>query len=896
MSLWRHITHGLKALRNRSGADRDVADEIEHFLDQASIDLETLGLPPAEARRTARVQMGSLTSAREEVRESGWESTLERLYDDTRYALRRLLHKPGFTTASVLTLALGIGGTTAIFSIINGDLLKPLPYSDPDRLVALWHTAPGVNLEECEMGPSQYFVYSDETRTFEDVSLWGDGRATVTGLAEPEEVTILLVTNRLLPILRVPPALGRTYNPTDEIPASPGTVILTDSYWKARLGGDRSAVGRSLTIDGNPYEVIGVLPPSFQFMDRRVSLLMLMRFDRAKTNLGNFSYNGLGRLKPGITIEQASADIRRMQPIVYEKFPAPSGYSKAMFLDARVGPNLKFLKQDLVGDIQRTLWVLMGTLGLVLLIACANVANLHLVRTEGRHQELALRAALGAGRARLACELLLESVLLGVFGGTLGLVLANGALRWLTASELARIPRIDNISIDPAVLAFTVGISLLSGIGFGLIPAWRYARPGLFDGLRGSGRTHSQSRERHRTRSILVVVQVALALVLLVSSGLMIRTFRALRNVDPGFSGADQLLTVRVSIPETQVKEPQHVLRTHQDILRRICEIAGVSSAAIINALPMTGGSNDPIYAQDRVYAEGSLPPIRRFKFVSPGFFSTARSRLVAGRDITWEETVNYRRVALVSENLARELWSDPRSALGKRIRTSLKEDWTEVIGVVADVYDNGVDRNAPSIVYWPLLRKESPQSQVEVSRSVTFVLRTARAGHSALLDEVRQAIAGVNGNLPLANVRTLQQVYDRSLARTSFTLTLLAIAGAVALLLGVIGIYGVISYAVSQRTREIGIRIALGAPLRQVTRMFVQHGLLLSAIGVVCGLTGAFALTRLLRSLLFGVSPADPPTYLAASVCLVIAATLASYLPARRTMKVDPAITLRAE
>jgi len=392
------------------------------------------------------------------------------------------------------------------------------------------------------------------------------------------------------------------------------------------------------------------------------------------------------------------------------------------------------------------------------------------------------------------------------------------------------------------------------------------------------------------------VVQVALALVLLVSSGLMIRTFQALRHVDPGFSAAHQVQTLRISIPETQVKEPERVIRMEQEILNRIAALAGVSSVAVTNALPMVGSSNDPVFAEDRVYPEGTIPPIRRFKYISPGYLSAVGSRLIAGREISWTETYNQTPVAMISENMARELWSDPRAAVGKRIRTTLKDDWREVIGVVADLRDNGVDQKAPTIVYWPLLQKNFEGSTVSVRRSVAYAIRTPRAASTVFLQELRQVVASVNPNLPLANVRTLETIYNRSLARTSFTLVLLAIAGGMALLLGVVGIYGVISYSVSQRTREIGIRLALGAQLQEVTGMFVRHGLVLSGIGAACGLAAAFVLTRLMRSLLFDVSPSDPLTYVAVSVGLVLAAMLASYLPARKAAAVDPAEALRAE
>jgi putative ABC transport system permease protein len=376
----------------------------------------------------------------------------------------------------------------------------------------------------------------------------------------------------------------------------------------------------------------------------------------------------------------------------------------------------------------------------------------------------------------------------------------------------------------------------------------------------------------------------------------MIRTFQALRHVDPGFSSAHDVQTLRISIPESQVKEPERVIRMEQEILNRVAGLAGISSVAVANTIPMEGGGNDPIYAADQSYREGTIPPIRRYKFVSPGYFSTMGSRLIAGRDVTWTETYNQTPVALVSENLARELWHDPRLAIGKRIRSTLKDDWHEVIGVVADLRDNGVDQKAPAIVYWPLLQKNFEGQAVSVRRSVALVIRTPRAGSTGLLRELRQAVWSVNSNLPLANVTTLEAAYDRSLGRTSFTLVLLAIAGGMALLLGIVGIYGVISYSVSQRTREIGIRLALGAPVQRVTGMFVRHGLVLSAIGAACGLTAAFALTRLMKSLLFDVSPADPLTYLAVSAGLILAAMLASYLPARRAATVDPAEALRAE
>lgn len=896
MSLCRQFTRGLRVLGNRKVADQEISQEVSHYLEEATAALVAGGLPPDEARRAARLELGGAMLVREQVRGYGWENVMDTLFADLRYSVRRLVGNPGFTAVSILTVALGIGASTAIFSVIEGVLLKPLPYPHSEQLVALLHTAPGINIKELNLAASLSFTYSEENRAFQDVSLWTGDSWTVTGLAQPEEVPGLSVSHRFLPVLGVQPALGRGFTASDQDPKGENTVMLSDGYWRSRFGGDRSVLGRRILLDGNAHAVIGVLPPSFQFMDRKISLLAPVRFDRASVRLISFCCQGVARLKPGVTLTQANADVARMLPLAAVKFPMNPGWRPTAFTDARIAPNLRLLKDVLVGDVSNILWVLLGTVGMVLLIACANVANLHLVRADGRRRELAIRAALGAGWTRMARALLLESILLGMGGGSLGLALAYVALRVLVASGLAHLPRIHEISIDLDVLAFALGISLGAGLLFGLIPVFKYSRPQLSAGLHSGGRSLTGSRERHRARSVLVVVQVALALVLLVGSGLMIRTFRALRHVDPGFSGASELETMRIGIPDTQVKNPERVIRMQEEILRKIEVIPGVASVAMTSDVPMEGGGNDPVYAQDKTYRDGTIPAIRRYKFISPGYVSAMGSRLIAGRDLTWTELYSQTPVALVSENMARELWHDPRAALGKHIRSTLKDDWREVIGVVADLRDNGIHQDAPTIAYWPLLQKNFGSSETVVIRSPVFLIRTPRAGSTGLLHELQQAVASVNSNLPLAEVKTLESVYEDSLARTSLTLVLLAIAGSMALLLGVIGIYGVISYSVSQRTREVGIRLALGAPLQGVTGLFVRHGLVMSGIGAICGLAAALALTRLMKSLLFKVSPADPVTYVAASAALVLAAIFGSYLPARRATRIDPAETLRAE
>ncbi|HVH60524.1 MAG TPA: ABC transporter permease [Candidatus Sulfotelmatobacter sp.] len=820
------------------------------------------------------------------------------LRNQLRQVVRRLARAPMFTVITLVTLAAGVGANTVVFSVLEGVLLKPLPYPRAEELAGVWLTAPGIHLKETDLSPSDYFVFREQGRSFEDIGLYAGDSVSVTGIAEPEQVSALLVTDGTLPLLGVQPMLGREFLREDDSPGTPETVMLTYGYWRRKFGGDGSVVGRTLVVDGTGRQIIGVLPRKFHFLDwEDPALVMPFRFDRSKTYLGNFSYEGVARLKPGITVEQANADVARMLPMVMSSFPAPPGFSLKLFEEARIGANLRPLKQDVVGDVGNVLWVLMGSIAMVLLIACANVANLLLVRVEGRRQELALRAALGAGWGRIAGELLLEAVTLGLLGGALGLGLAYATLRILVAIAPSGLPRIHEIGIDGPVLLFTLLAALLASVLVSCVPIFKYTGARLTTGIREGGRGVSQSKQQHRARSVLVVVQVALALVLLICSGLMFRTFHALTKVNPGFVRPSELQTFRISIPDTQVKEPERVVRMEEEVLHRIETIPGVFSVSISTVIPMSGGGwHDPIFVEGHTYSEGQLPPLSRFKFVSPGFLGALGTPLIAGRDLTWTDTYNRTPVALVSENLAREYWRDPAEALGKRIRVSTKDDWREIVGVVGDIHDDGVNQKAATCVYWPLILDRFESEDVSVRRDVAFAVRSRLAGSERFLKKVREAVWSVDRNLPLAEVHTLDYYYGKSLARTSFTLIMLGVAGGMALLLGVVGIYGVIAYSVSQRTREIGIRMALGAQQQKLTRMFVSHGLLLTGVGVMCGLLAAIVSMRLLTSLLFNVKPVDPVTYGAASLGLVATAWLASYLPSRRAATVDPVEALRAE
>jgi predicted permease len=817
---------------------------------------------------------------------------------ELKQLVRRLSRAPVFTAVTVITLAFGIGATTAIFSVVEVVLLKPLDYPSSDQLIGVWLKSPSFG--KMALGPSIYFIDREQSATLQDIGVYWSSRYSVTGTGEPENVKGLVVTDGTLPILGVKPVLGRLFSHQDCMPGSPETVLISYSYWQRKFGGDASAIGRSIMVSARPWQIIGVLPRDFHFLDEAdPALFLAMQLDRNTTKLADFAYKAIARLKPGATIAQANADQARLLPIALRSFPAPEGFSADTFENAQLAPDLHPLKQDVIGNIGALLWVLMGSIAIVLLVACANVANLLLVRVEGRRHELAIRYALGAGPGHITAAILVESLILGLAGSILGLALAFGALRILVAIAPTGLPRLHEITIDVPALLFTVGIALFVSFGIGMIPAIKYARVDLRSALGESGRGQSQSRERQRARRVLVAVQVALSLVLLICSGLMIRTFRALVNVNPGFAQPSTLETFRMYVPSAQIPDTQseRLVRLEQQILENIASVSSVSSVAIISEAPLDEYNYmDPIFVRDRTYKEGEIPPPRHFQFVSPGLFAAMGIPLVAGRDLTWSEIYEKRPVAIVSENLAREYWHDPISALGKQIRASSADDWREVIGVVGNIHDQGLDKPESSAIYWPRIQDRFDGEQEVFPREVAFVVRSPRAGSASLLKDIQRAVWSIDSEMPLADPTTVGELYTKSMARTSFTLVMLCVAGSMALMLGIVGIYGVISYSVSQRTREIGIRMALGAQPRELTTMFVKQGLWLTGIGIACGVIVAFAATRLMSSLLFGVSSRDPWTYAAAIACIVAVTSLACYLPSRRAATIDPANTLRAE
>lgn len=816
------------------------------------------------------------------------------LVKNLRYVLRGLRRTPSFTATAVITLAVGIGATAAVFSVVHGVLLQPLSFEEPDRLVGVWHEAPGLEFDLLNQSPALHFTYLEENRSFEGVGMWDNDRVTVTGTAEPEEVPAMRVTEGTLPLLGVEPVLGRLFTVEDDSPGTGRTVILSNAFWSERFGSDRQVLGRGLTIDGEPHDVIGVLPADLQFLDHDPDLYLPFRFDRAEVFSGNFSFQGVARLRDGVTIEQANADVERMIPLSLEHFPLPGGFTREMFESARIGPNLRPLEKDVIGDVGRVLWVLFGTVGIVLIVACANVANLLLVRAEGRYQQIAVRSALGADRKRLASEMLLESLVLGVAGGAGGLLLAAGGLHLLRTLEPEGLPRLDEIALDPTVLLFTLAISVAAPMLFGLLPVARLKVTDLIAGLKEETRGGTTGTRGRRARDILVAAQVALALILMVGSGLMVRSFLALRSVEPGFTDPAHVQTLRAPVPAAEVEDPAEVARLHERILGELARLPGVESASLSSSATMDGwDSNDPIFVEDFPRTDDSLPPLRRFKWIAPGYFGTMGNPILAGRDLTWDDVRERREVAVVTRDLAAEYWGDPAEAVGRRIRNQPGTAWKEIVGVVGEIHDDGVDQAATLTVYWPLAQENFWEEGTFVPRSVAYVLRTPRAGTTSLVDEARAAVASVNPRLPLSQVWTLDEILGRSMARTSFTLVMLAIAAATALLLGGVGIYGVTSYVVAQRSREIGVRMALGAQRRDVSRLVLGHGMRLAVVGTGVGLVAAFLLTRLMAALLFGVEPLDPATYGAAGLGAAALALAASWLPARRAARIDPIETL---
>jgi len=893
-----HLRLRLERLRLDPAREAEIIEEMSQHLDARFEELRARGATEEEAERVA---LGELSEPEELARRmrplrqaqapshhvpgAPGGSLLGDLWQDVRHAIRTFSKQPAFAAAVVLTLGLGIGTTTAMFSVVHGVLLEPLEFPESERIVALYHD--GMLASQPTVmnhGPATYFTYRDNQQTFEDLGAWERKGVAITGAGEPERVPALAVTDGTLPVLGITPALGRFFSPDEDVPGSPLTLVLTHGYWLRRFGGAADVIGRSVQVDGEPATIIGVLPASFRFPRAPADVLLPLQPDRADAGSASFGFQVVGRLRPDVTLTEAIVDVRRIIPILEEAAP-----SAAFF---QLQPNLYPLIRYASSDIGGTLWILFATAGIVLVIACANVANLFLVRSEGRQRELAVRTVIGAGRGRLARALLTESIVLGLAGGATGIVFAAAGTALLRRIAPATLPRVEEIGVDPQVLLFTLLVSLFASLLFGLIPVSRLGAPSSAS-LKDGGRGASAGPAGLRVRNVLAVAEVAMAFVLLVVSGLMVRTSVAMRQVSPGFTEPENVQTLRVDVPEAFWDDEQGMIRIHQQIGERLAAVPGVRSVGIAYSVTMDGEDNmNPFLVESEEPCSESCYRFRRFKTAGPGHFSTVGNPLVAGRDITWDDIFEARRVVVITDALARELWGDAREALGQRVKPYGDDrPWYEVIGVVGDERDDGLDQPATGILYWPLLNDIGFTPSMLV-----YSIRSERVGEPGFVRELDEAVWSVNPDLPVSDVRTLDEIRAQSMASTSFAMVMLTIAAGIALLLAVVGVYSVIAYVAAQRTREVGIRIALGAEVGNVRAMFLRYGLGLTAVGIVVGIGGAALLTRILSALLYGVSPTDAVTYLAVSAVLVAAALLATSLPVRRASRVDPVIAMRAE
>jgi len=816
--------------------------------------------------------------------------TLSGMFNDLRFALRGLLRYPGFTTVAALTLALGIGANTAVFTLIDGVLIRPLPYRDADRLVALEHLG-REGRDELPMSQGLYITYGDNAASLESIGLYGGTAVNVVNEGDAQRMRADVVTPSFFRVLGVDAAIGRTFVDAEGAPDGELAVILSDGLWRSAFGADPNVIGQSLDVNGRLRPIVGVMPPDFGFPSPDARMWIPMVVDPARAPLAAFGAGGVARMAPGASVESVHAELEGLIGRLDELYPDSGGpaFLHEVGLRSVVTP----LKEYLVGNVTSTLWVLMGTVGLVLLIACANVANLLLVRADARRRELAVRVAMGAGRMQVLRWFLSESLVLAAFGGIAGVAIAMAAVRTSVRFVPTDIPRMAEVGVDWRVLLFSGLVALGSAVFFGSFPVLRTRTDNPASQLReGATRGGTSGRERHRLRSGLVVTQVALALVLLVGSGLMFRSFQALRAIDPGYD-VDDVLTARITVPNAEIEGGLETAGFFRQLGQRLAAQPGVEAVGFIDTAPLTSGvSYYSIEVEDVPRGPGELPVFGSNLQTEAGYFEAMGIDLLEGRTLREGDGAEGARAVVVSHAFA-EHWWPGESPIGRRLRLGYPdEDWYTIVGVVADARYESLERDTEDAIYWPATvgLADDPQP----ARGMDVVIRTS-ADPRALIPVLRREVAEMNPRIPVSNPRAMEDVFAAAMARTSFTVAMLGAASGIALLLGLVGIYGVISYIVAQRTREIGVRMALGATAPSVRGMVVRQGMLLAGLGVTIGLIVAVALSRVMSSLLYGVSAIDPLTYVAVAATLVAVAVLASWIPARRAAGVDPATALRS-
>jgi putative ABC transport system permease protein len=885
MPIWSHVLYLWRNVFRRAQVERELDEELRAYVELLTAEKLQGGMGTAEARRAALLEVGGVEQVKEQVREVRMGYLLETAWQDFRYGARTLAKNPVFTAVALLTLALGIGANSAIFSVVNTVLLRPLPYKDPGRLVMLWEDNTKQGFPRNSLSPANFIDYREQNHVFEGMAALTNRSFNLTGAGEPERIDGLRVSANLLPILGAQAQLGRVFSPEEDQFGAGHVVILSNRLWQRRFGSDPAIVGKSITLNGEGHTVVGVMSPDFQFHGAIPGaddeLWVPISFGpRESASRGRHYLNVIARLKPGVTFEQAQAEMSNIARQLQQQYPDPN---------AGIGSVVVPLHEQLVGDIRPALLVILGAVGFVLLIACANVANLLLARAAARQKEIATRVALGASQVRLVRQFLTESLLLSLTGGLVGLMLSLWGVSVLKSFIPENISQVKAITIDVKVLGFTLLVSLLTGIVFGLAPALQASKVNLNETLKEGGRDSAAGSRGNRVRALLVVAEVAVSLVLLIGAGLLINSFLRLRQVDPGFR-AENLLTMRVALPQS--KYPDHARRAafYTEMLRKVEAIPGVRSAAVTSPLPLIyNGDSMGVTLEGRAVPLGQEPDVVT-RVVSPQYFRSMGIRLLRGRELGDQDRADTSPVVVISETMARRYWpgEDP---LGKRLApgsADSHDDWITIVGVVNDVRQFELDA------------EPKPQMYLSYEQSESFMLRDlvvkTDVEPNSLAGVVRSTIWGIDKDQPVSNVATMEEVLSQSVERQRFSMLLLSVFAALALILAAVGIYGVMSYSVAQRTHEIGIRMALGAQTRDVLRLVVGQGLKLVLAGVAVGLLAAFALTRVMTSLLFNVSATDPVTYAAISLTLVGVALVACLVPSWRATKVDPLIALRSE
>jgi predicted permease len=884
-------------LFGRARRERELAAELESHLAHHIEDNLRAGMTPEAARRQALIKLGGYEQARQICRERGGVPLLESLVQDLRFCLRTLRKSPGFTAVAVLTLAAAIGASTAVFSLVDAVLLKPVSFPHSERIVFPWRLPKrGLNLgyDVFPWGRVDFLYFSRHSKTFQALGAFVSGSFDLTGSGDPVRLDGLRASAGFFPALGVSPELGRTFNNEEDQPGHEHVVIVSDALWRQRFGADPGILGRVLELNGAPYAVIGVMPRGFTFpranempdsftFAPQVRLWVPLALDRRESIIPNEedSLAVVGRLKPGVTIAQAQADM----DIMGKRLESRRLNGKGWF-HSRVTP----IARQIAGDTRQPLLLLLGAVGVVLLIACSNVAGLLLTRSLGRRRELTLRAALGAGKSRLIRQLLTESVVLAGVGGLGGIVLARLGIDFVKIFGPPGIPRLSGAGLDIRVLGFALGATLLTGILMGLAPAIGAGPENLAESLKDGGQRSGSSPAGARARGSLVVSQIALAVVLVIAAGLLIRTFYRLLDVNPGFRAA-HVLTFELSLPAAKYPDQTHIASLYGEALRRIRALPGVEAAGLTETVPLTGATESTsIRTSNRPRTLGSAVPMANYTMVSPGYFAAVGTPILRGRPILESDTADSLPVTVISNAMAKKYWpgQDP---LGKQIAPAgLSFPLATIVGVAADVKRLSLREAPPPEMYVPYTQKVWPSLL-----TMDIVVRTTQ-DPASIIAGAREAIRSIDPDLPLANIQPLSDVLAQAMTRPRFSMLLLAAFGVLALLLAATGIYGVVSYSVAQRTQEIGVRMVLGAQRHNVFRLVLGQGARMAAMGIAIGLAASFGVTRLINNFLYGVRATDPLTFIAAPFLLLVVAILACYVPAQRAARVDPITVLRQQ